>query len=117
MKNKKEASQRNSEGSLFRKEVLEKKQTQNLGKAIIITPISFLFWSGGIFVFAIALGLFLYFGKYTRRQEVHGMLMPNKGLINIYAEKPGVITKKFVQQGSYIKKNNYFILYPQSNIL
>lgn len=104
MKNKAKGSQSQSENSLFRKEVLQRKKSNYLGKTIIIAPISFLFWSIGIFIIAVALVMFLCFGKYTKRQEVHGILAPNKGLVNIYPEKPGIVIEQFIQQGDEIKK-------------
>jgi len=117
MDNKSSEEQTNSD-PLFRKEVLEKKKVNYLGRAIIITPISFLLWSIGIFIIAIGLCLFLYFGKYTRRQEVHGILIPSKGVINIHADKSGIIVNRFVQQGDKISKGQllYFVSTEQQTL-
>ena len=100
----KENPQSKSEHSLFREEVINRKKGSNLGNVVIIAPLSYRFWSFGIFGIAVVLGLFLYFGKYTKRQEVHGILIPSKGLINVYSNKSGVITDKFVEQGEVVKK-------------
>ena len=115
---KKEDNQLNFETSLFRKEVLEHKKVSYLGKVIIIMPISFFFWSLGIFAIAVVLGLFLYFAQYTKKHEVVGILVPDSGLIHVYAKKPGVVVKKFVDQNDNVKKGQilYLISTEQNNL-
>ncbi|HBC71501.1 MAG TPA: hypothetical protein DEA62_01120 [Coxiellaceae bacterium] len=97
---------------LFRKEVLQHKKGNYLGKTLIITPISFSIWTFVIFSIAIALGLFLYFGKYSKRHEAPGMLIPNKGLIHVYAktQSPGIVTNIFVQQGDKVTQGQLLYL-------
>lgn len=89
---------------LFRKEVLQQKKGNYFGKATIIAPVSFSIWAFSIFTIAIALGLFLYLGKYAKRQEVIGILVPDKGLIHVYATNSGIVTDKFVNQGDQALK-------------
>ena len=50
------------------------------------------------------------FGKYAKRQDVRGMLIPNKGLINVYAKNPGVVAKSFVKQGEQVAKGQLLYL-------
>lgn len=106
------------ENSLFREEVINRKKGSNLGKVIIVAPLSYRFWSFGIFGIVVVLGLFLYFGKYTIRQEVQGILVPNKGLINIYAGKSGIVRDRFIQQGDEVKEGQilYLISTEQHNL-
>ena len=119
MSNLNKESQDRPKQSLFRKEVLQKASGPHLGKIIIANPLSFTCWALGIFVFAVGLLIFLSLGEYTRRQEVHGMLVPDKGLINIYANKPGIVTRKFIQQGDTIKAGDilYYISTDQHTLL
>jgi membrane fusion protein len=98
-----------SENSLFRKEVMHKRKGNYFGKTLVTAPISFTYWSVGIFLLTALIVLFLYFGEYSRRQEVHGVLLPNTGLINIYPSKPGVVVSKLVKPGEEVKKGQ--ILY------
>lgn len=95
---------------LFRQEALQHKKVSYLGKTLIVSPVSFTVWAVGIFIIAIALGFFLYFGKYADRKEVIGMLVPNKGLINVYAHNHGTITDKFVKQGDEVTKGQLLYL-------
>lgn len=87
---------------LFRAEAMEAKKGNYFGKTLIITPVSFSIWTFGIFAIALVIGLYLYFGEYSKRQNVEGILVPDKGIMTIYAKNSGVITKKFVNQGDKV---------------
>ena len=100
----------NQEVPLFRKEALEHRKGSYLGQAIIISPISFSVWTIGIAIIALIITLFVVFGKYARRQEVLGILVPNKGLIHIHASAPGIVINKFVQQGDKVAKGQLLYL-------
>ena len=99
-----------SETPLFRQEVVQAKKGSYFGKTLIITPVSLSIWSFGMFFIALLIGLYLYFGEYTKRQTVDGLLVPDKGLITIYAKNPGVVVKKFVQQGEEVTKGQLLYL-------
>lgn len=92
------------ETPLFRQEVVQAKKGSYFGKTLIVTPVSLSIWSFGMFFIAVAIGLYLYFGEYTKRQTVDGLLIPDKGLIAIYAKTPGTIVEKFAQQGEEVTK-------------
>lgn len=98
------------ETPLFRQEVIQAKKGNFFGKTLIVTPISFMIWSIGIFLIAVVIGLYLYFGEYSKRQTVEGVLIPDKGLITVYAKAQGTVVKKFVQQGEEIKKGDLLYL-------
>ena len=111
-KNNDAQEEQSQEPPLFRKEVFHHKKGSYLGKTLIITPISFSIWTLAIFLIAIALGLFLYFGKYSKRQDAPGMLVPNKGLIHVYAKahSSGIVTNVFVKQGDKIAQGQLLYL-------
>lgn len=111
-KNTTQQKEQKKEIPLFREEALQHKKGTHLGKTLIITPISFSIWTIGISAIAIALGLFLYFGSYARRQTVPGMLVPNMGLIHVYAkaQQPGIVTQKFVHQGDKVTQGQLLYL-------
>lgn len=97
-------------GSLFRKEVLNAKRNTYFGRVLIITPISYSVWMFGIFFIVIAMGLFFYFGEYSSSKKVFGALVPDKGLITIYAKNRGVVVKKFIEQGEEVTKGQLICL-------
>ncbi len=84
---------------LFRKEALEHKKGSFLGKVTIASPISFTIWASSIFVIAIIIILFITFGKFSKHRQAVGVLVPNKGLINVYARSPGIVVEKLAKQG------------------
>lgn len=90
--------------NLFRKEAITYQKNNSLGNVILTTPISFSIWSYVILCIAVTLILFLCFGKYTRRQEVLGILNPDKGVISVYPQKPGIVIKKFIKHGDEVQK-------------
>jgi len=95
---------------LFRAEAMEAKKGSYFGKTLIITPLSFSVWTFGISAIALVIGLYLYFGEYSKRQTVEGMLVPDKGIMTIYAKNPGIITKKFVTQGDKVAQGQLLYL-------
>ena len=103
-------TQSRSETPLFRKEVIIHKKGSFLGKTVLVSPISFSVWIISAFCIALAIVLFLTFGKYVRRQAVQGILVPDKGIINIYAKNPGIVTKSFIHQGDQVKKGQLLYL-------
>jgi len=90
--------------TLFRSEVLDRKKGTYFGKITAITPISFSVWALGISFIALALIVFLCWGRYAKRQEVHGMLVPSGGLLHVYAKFPGVVVDRLVKQGDCVTK-------------
>lgn len=87
---------------LFREEAMQAKKGSYFGKTLIITPVSFSVWTFGISAIALVIGLYLFFGEYSKRQTVEGILIPDKGIMTIYAKNPGVVAKKFVTQGDKV---------------
>jgi membrane fusion protein len=98
------ANKEKEENSLFRKEVIQRKKTSFIGKSLVISPISFSIWTAFILAFAFTLLLFLHFGKYTKRHIVPGILVPSKGIINVYSDNSAIVSKRFVQQGDIVTK-------------
>ncbi|MCT4709240.1 HlyD family secretion protein [Enterobacteriaceae bacterium H11S18] len=88
--------------SLFRKESLDHQNDTGYGDIII--PASF-----GLFVSAVAtivllllIFTFLYFGQYTRKAHLSGIVMPSTGLIKITPEYPGYVTELTVSEGQHV---------------
>lgn len=107
---KEEQKEEQKDPPLFRKEALEHKKGSFLGKTLIISPISFYVWTFVFFFVAVTIGLFLYYGSYSKHYQVTGILIPNKGLIHVYPKNPGIITKKYVKQGDKVSKGQLLYL-------
>ncbi|MBS3896350.1 HlyD family efflux transporter periplasmic adaptor subunit [Silanimonas sp.] len=88
--------------TLFRKEVLEARQTRWLGGIVLGQPLS-LWLLTGFAVFAAAIiVLFLVLGEYTRRTRVSGQLQPSQGVAMVVAPAPGTLTELRVEEGQRV---------------
>lgn len=90
--------------SLFRQEAIQNKAGGAFGKVLLTMPLSYSFWSTGLTSLAVVVGLFLYFGEYSRRHTVLGMLVPDKGVIRVYPKSQGTVVKQFITHGTSVKK-------------
>jgi membrane fusion protein len=89
---------------LFRPEVVVERQTQWLG-TVLLTPTlsSGLFALFALLTAAAVLSL-LFFGTYTRKARINGWLVPQQGVVRIFAAQPGVVTQLHVQEGAEVRK-------------
>ncbi|MCF6336767.1 MAG: HlyD family secretion protein [Gammaproteobacteria bacterium] len=93
--------------SLFRTEVINKKQDENIfGEVVLIRPISFTIYTVLFVIFVISLGLFLYFGHYASKETVNGVLNPQSGLAKVYAPRRGIVASILVKEGDEVTKGD-----------
>lgn len=89
---------------LFRPEAIAEQQTQWLG-TVLLTPriLHGLFALFAGVAAAAILGL-LFFADYTRKERINGWLVPQQGLIRIFAPQPSVIIEIHVEDGAEVLK-------------
>lgn len=89
--------------SLFRREALEAKRGSWLGSISLAQPLPL--WAMTAFAAgaALAMGLFLTLGSYTRRSTVVGQLVPTKGLATVLAPATGVVTELDSAEGKRVR--------------
>ena len=87
---------------LFRKAVSQSYATDWLGPLRIASPIPHRVWAVFAVLFAAILVVWLYFGEYTRRERVKGLLVPTSGVARLKARTPGEIDALFVSEGSRV---------------
>ncbi|WP_165010139.1 HlyD family secretion protein [Neisseria yangbaofengii] len=92
-----------SQTPFFRPEVLAARENRWTGRIILTRPFSFAFLTGCACLIASAIVLFLIFGSYTEKTTVEGQLLPDSGVVRVYAPDSGVITEKFVNDGAKVK--------------
>lgn len=87
---------------LFRQEVTAARRHQWLGEVVVVSPpslrLSAFMALGVVFVLIV----FIYFFSYTRKQQVSGVLMPDKGIIRIYSPQAGSVKNVFVKEGEKV---------------
>jgi len=95
--------------SLFRQEALDNKQQRLWGEVVLIQPLSFYLLTGAVTLVVLIVGAFLVYGTYARRENVSGYLLPDKGLVKIYATDPGVVTDVHVVEGNKVEKGDLLL--------
>lgn len=99
--------------SLFRKEALEFRKVKLHGEILITNPLSMTVLTIISCVIAFLLVSYLVWGEYTQKQRVRGVLVPDKGLIRVYATQQGTIIKLHVTEGEHVEKGQ--LLYSQNS--
>ncbi len=97
---------------LFRSEVSDKKRDENFfGDVVLIRPISFSIYTALLVIFVVALGLFLYFGKYASKETVQGVVNPQSGLVKVYAPQRGIVLSRAINEGDEVSEGDviYFV--------
>ena len=88
--------------ALFRSEAISAKNEQRFGSVLIHQP-----WGYG--VAAILAGalilvvlIYSYFGTYTRKATVGGLLMPEQGMLRLTSPTTGLLTEVFAHEGQIV---------------
>jgi len=92
--------------SLFRQEALDEQKDRLYGEVIITQPPSFRVVSIGLLLVVICVLLILVYGNYARKERVVGYLVPDKGLVKIYAPLQGILTKTHIKEGQKVSKGD-----------
>jgi membrane fusion protein len=89
---------------LFRPEVLTEQQTQWLGTVLLVPRLSHRLF--GLLGALAAFGLIgmLFYADFTRTARVSGWLVPQQGLVRVFASRPGIVTGLHVREGAEIRK-------------
>ncbi len=91
---------------LFRKEAVDFFKEKHLGEVVELRSITISFLTVMTVAIAVVLVIFICWGQYTRKAHVEGYLVPNKGLIKIYASQTGILTEQFVEEGQKVKQGD-----------
>ncbi len=94
---------------LFRIEALSSKKISPLGKVVLIQPLSFYLLTGCSVLSAVTILFFSHLIEYSKRIQVEGVLLPDKGLIKIQSARPGIVVERRVGEGQHV--NSGEVLY------
>lgn len=87
---------------IFRQQALDAHCAPNVGGIVLIRPFPLtLVTTGAVFMAFLVILLFA-FGTYTRRTTVDGVLMPDTGLVKIYAQQGGIVLSKRIVEGQHV---------------
>ncbi len=88
--------------SLYRKAAVDAQATTALGKIILLQTPSYRLLTAMSLMFAAAVAAFFMFGSYTRHSTVAGQLLPDAGLIRLYAPRAGVVLERHVAENQTV---------------
>jgi membrane fusion protein len=87
---------------LFRPEVIEAKRNGWLGGISLAQPVRLWVLAAGVAAAAVAIGVFLAKGEYTRRSHVVGQLVPDLGLSTVVAPTAGIVDRIYPREGDRV---------------
>ena len=90
--------------ALFRKEAISHQSERLTARITLAQPLSIKLTVLILVSVAILIVGFLFNAEYSRKETVHGFLMPNKGVIKSFANQGGTIEKLWVKEGDNVIK-------------
>ncbi len=105
-------------GPLFRPEVADAQRQNWLGQVQLVRPLSLTVFTIGVLC-ALALVLaFLFFGEYTRKARIGGVLVPDLGVIRLVPPVQGRVLERHVHEGQAVRAGELmFVLALESSTL
>jgi membrane fusion protein len=92
--------------SLFRQEVLAQNQSQWLGTVLLAPRLSYRLFTAFALIATAGIIALLFFGSYTRKAQIAGWLVPQQGLVQVYAPQAGVIRSIATAEGAEVRQGD-----------
>jgi membrane fusion protein len=103
--------------TFYREESIEYQCSRCLGKTLEVKP-TFCAWLIAVVVLtAVAIGIFLWLGEYTRKNYVEGSLVSDKGLTKVYTLQIDSLIVRDVQEEQLIKKGRLLVVSAEHKLL
>lgn len=87
---------------LFREEAIEKQSGKVYGDILLTGPTHYRYFIFLSLIFVLFISIFLWIGKYNRKEVVLGYIDPINGAIKIVAEEPAIISEVLVYEGDHV---------------
>jgi membrane fusion protein len=91
---------------LFRQEVLAQNQSQWLGTVLLAPRLSYRLFTAFALIATAGIIALLFFGSYTRKAQIAGWLVPQQGLVQVYAPQAGVIRSIATAEGAEVRQGD-----------
>lgn len=103
---------------VFRPEALDAQRQPWLGPVQLVRPASLNFLTLGVLLTLVLVGALLFFGEYTRKARIGGVLVPDLGLIRLVPPMQGQVLKSNVAEGRSVDAGDVlFVLGLESSTL
>jgi membrane fusion protein len=91
---------------LFRNEAIDHQRERLFGELILTQPVSYTLLTG-LFVLITAAGLtFLFTNSYIKKETVAGFIVPDRGMVAVFAPQQGILLKINVVEGMHVNEND-----------
>ena len=94
---------------MFRRETEEARANAWLGRVLLTRPLSFTVLTLATLAMVVALGAFFFFGEYTRKSRVTGVLAPIHGVVKIVAPQAGIVERVEVREGMAVERDTVIL--------
>jgi membrane fusion protein len=94
---------------LFRPQVLAQRQAQWMGPVLVKPRPSHRWFTVFALAVTAAIVSLFYFGTYARKAQLSGLLVPEQGLVRVFAPQASVATQFFVKEGDVVRKGQPLI--------
>lgn len=94
---------------LFRQQAIEHQKNRLAGSVLLLQPLSFSLLTIFLIALFITALIFLSFGEYTRKEVVSGYLVPNKGVLKVYAPQMAKVEAVHVSEGESVKAGQLLV--------
>ena len=95
---------------LFREEAVAGQKTQWLGTVLLVPRRSHVIFGTFAVLATGAVLALLWFGHYTRKEHMAGWLVPQEGLVQVFAPQSGVVTELKVREGSVVQAGDPLVV-------
>lgn len=102
---------------LFRKQAVKKQQNRLLGDVLLLHPFSYSLLCVFLIVFVAVSLSYLTWGQYARQETVSGYLLPDSGILKVYAPQTGIVNQLFVEEGQKVEKGQALLALRSSKVL
>jgi membrane fusion protein len=92
--------------SLFRQEAIDHQRYRLLGDVLVYQPIKQRALAWLFIAIAAAIVSFLFWGEYARKETVHGILVPDRGVAMVYARTAGTVVKINVAENQIVAEGD-----------
>jgi len=105
-------------GALFRPEVAEAQRQNWLGHVQLVRPLSLTLLTASALGMLVLVLAFLFFGEYTRKARIGGVLVPDLGVIRLVPPVQGRVLERHVHEGQSVRAGDVmFVLALESSTL
>lgn len=90
------------ENPLFRREALAARSSQRFGKVLIHQPWGYRFAAVLAGALILLVAAFAYYGTYTRKASVSGLLLPEQGMLRLSSPVAGIVKDVLATEGRHV---------------